>query len=193
MSDSDDVVLVEHEDVPKLVVGDDVKKNETSTTATTTTAAVETDESTTKPIEVLDDNTPQALNIVSIGTEADAYAFQFHQERLELILSRVPTGAKVAVVSVVGAFRTGKSFLLSWFLRYLHLANKTSSTDDTDTAAWYDTVASLDSQEGFHWRAGTERNTTGMFEGVVDQCRPCGASHHIIFVSKVYGCLVTRT
>lgn len=37
-----------------------------------------------------------------------------------LLCKQVPEGMEVSVVSVVGAFRTGKSFLLSFFLRFLH-------------------------------------------------------------------------
>ena len=35
-------------------------------------------------------------------------AFHFNEENLELILKKIPAGTKVAVLSVVGAFRTGK-------------------------------------------------------------------------------------
>ena len=35
------------------------------------------------------------------------------------LVAQVPEDMKVAIVSVVGAFRTGKSFLLDIFLRYL--------------------------------------------------------------------------
>merc|ERR1712127_949383 len=85
-------------------------------------------------------------------------------------------GWKISVISVVGAFRTGKSFLLSWFLRYLHHIQTNSKKDEetsdeppslvkeTDTEeAWYTKFSKLDADSGFHWRGGSERNTTGIW------------------------------
>jgi atlastin len=111
---------------------------------------------------------PSARQIVSIGTASDAYAFTFHEEELNDILSKIPAGWKVSVVSVVGAFRTGKSFLLSWFLRYLETrcvnrqsVNTTASDEDRK---WYERVQTLNQHDGsFDWRGGKERNTTGMW------------------------------
>eukprot|EP00804_Cyclotella_cryptica_P001366 CCRYP_014123-RA/>CCRYP_014123-RA protein AED:0.01 eAED:0.01 QI:868/1/1/1/1/1/2/203/631 len=108
---------------------------------------------------------PSARQIVSIGSASDAYAFTFHEEELNAILAKIPVGWKVCVVSVVGAFRTGKSFLLSWFLRYLETqcVNRRSSAEG-DGRKWYERVQTLNQHEGsFDWRGGTERNTTGMW------------------------------
>ena len=127
-----------------------------------------TDDATAPPLEV-----PSARQIVSIGTEDDSYAFTFHEKELNAILSKVPPGWKVCVVSVVGAFRTGKSFLLSWFLRYLEEhcvqrggAKASSSGDNSndDGKKWFERVQTLNQHEGsFDWRGGKERNTTGMW------------------------------
>ncbi|XP_028171840.1 atlastin-like isoform X2 [Ostrinia furnacalis] len=62
----------------------------------------------------------------------------------------------VIVVSVAGAFRKGKSFLLDFFLRYLdHTYNHGMGGDD-----W---MGSEDEPlEGFSWRGGSERDTSGL-------------------------------
>ena len=57
------------------------------------------------------------VQIVSVA--ADGATFSLHEARLQFVLRQVPPGMRVAVVSVVGAFRTGKSFLLDVLLRYL--------------------------------------------------------------------------
>jgi Guanylate-binding protein, N-terminal domain len=63
-------------------------------------------------------NSAQILQIVVTG-DSEIDGFALNSENLSSILGKVPHGTKVAVVSVVGAFRTGKSFLLNFFLRYL--------------------------------------------------------------------------
>lgn len=120
---------------------------------------------------VHDEHGPKALQIVSIGTESNEFAFTFHENALTAIMSKVPSEYKVCVVSVVGAFRTGKSFLLSWFLRYLeHLERlDVTGTDDSHDniqesvdKKWYDDIESI-GNNGFDWRGGAERNTTGIW------------------------------
>lgn len=84
---------------------------------------------------------------------------------MEKIINCIPGDTKVSVVSVVGAFRTGKSFLLCWFLQYLHYLQKQEENGDnaeTTNVKWYEEVKSL-KNDGFHWRAGSERNTTGIW------------------------------
>lgn len=148
------------------------EEKEATTTTNTSTPEVEEvkEESST---ELPEKSTPEPIQIVSIGNEENAYAFTFHEEAFFKIISQIPPGWKVSIVSVVGAFRTGKSFLLSWFLRYLHFHNSKdapqliseSSDDDSDDAdnKWYHKFNTLDASQGFHWRGGSDRNTTGIW------------------------------
>jgi atlastin len=115
-----------------------------------------------------EDDHATALQIVSIETSSeDKHAFAFHKTKLQSILIKIPPHYKVAVVSVVGAFRTGKSFLLSWFLRYLDSRSAASlessaSGDLDEKQKWYHRYQSV-GNDGFDWRAGSERNTTGIW------------------------------
>lgn len=99
---------------------------------------------------------PEAARIgepVQIITTTDDHSFELNHEALdELLLNEDVRDKKVCVVSVAGAFRKGKSFLLDFMLRYL---NKQGSSDwlgpgDQPLA-------------GFSWRGGSERETTGIW------------------------------
>ena len=58
---------------------------------------------------------------VQVLEPSDNYTFKVNIEALEKILGDENIrNKKVAVISVAGVFRTGKSFILDFFLRYLH-------------------------------------------------------------------------
>ena len=66
-----------------------------------------------------DSETVYGKPVQVISIDENENTFSLNEENLNLVLSRIPAKMKLSVVSVVGAFRTGKSFLLDFFLKYL--------------------------------------------------------------------------
>jgi atlastin len=61
---------------------------------------------------------------------------------------------KVAVISIAGALRKGKSYMLNFFVNYLDFVSKNGDGD------WLNDETILDK---FHWRGGSKRDTSGIF------------------------------
>ncbi|GMI12607.1 hypothetical protein TrRE_jg5701, partial [Triparma retinervis] len=151
--------------------------------------------------------TARAVQIVSIGSSEDDYSFTLDDEALMSVLSKAPPEMKISVVSCVGAFRTGKSALLSWFLRYLRL---TSLNDDDWEAVstpgkegeeeegggeneWWNKGGKLNEGEKFDWRGGQERHTTGIWMCIYNVSGRIGedALQHLALFSE-YGRVALR-
>lgn len=89
---------------------------------------------------------------IQIVVATDDHTFDLDEASLEDILLRPDVrNKKVAIVSVAGAFRKGKSFLLDFFLRYLSAGGSPDWLGNDDAPL-----------EGFSWRGGSERDTTGI-------------------------------
>ncbi|XP_057371133.1 atlastin-like [Daphnia carinata] len=89
---------------------------------------------------------------VHIVVAKEDHTFELDEEALANIVCQEHVKDKhIAVISVAGVFRKGKSFLLDFFLRYL----KANGSPD-----W---LGSEDRPlRGFSWRGGCERDTTGI-------------------------------
>ncbi|XP_055313934.1 atlastin-like isoform X3 [Sitodiplosis mosellana] len=61
----------------------------------------------------------------------------------------------LVVISIAGPYRQGKSFLLNFFIRYLNAQYKKH-----DASNWLESGGPL---EGFKWRSGQKRETTGIW------------------------------
>ncbi|XP_068619110.1 atlastin-like [Battus philenor] len=96
----------------------------------------------------------RGLQIVSPKPD---HTFELDEKSLtELLDSPDVRNRSVILVAVAGAFRKGKSFLLDFFLRYLHHKYVLNSDEDD----WLG--AEDQSLQGFSWRGGSERHTTGL-------------------------------
>ncbi|XP_065207999.1 atlastin-3-like [Planococcus citri] len=86
----------------------------------------------------------------------------------------------LVVVSIAGAFRKGKSFLLGFFLRYMNYFKQTGGRDSN--SSWLgDENTPL---KGFSWRGGSKRDTTGilMWSEVFCVTLPTGEEVAVIFL-----------
>ncbi|XP_067389134.1 atlastin-2 isoform X2 [Emydura macquarii macquarii] len=93
---------------------------------------------------------PRPIQIVL--AHEDDHNFELDEEALEnILLQEHIRDLNIVVVSVAGAFRKGKSFLLDFMLRYMY--NKNSS-------CWIG--GNNEPLTGFTWRGGCERETTGI-------------------------------
>nr|XP_022335990.1 uncharacterized protein LOC111132471 [Crassostrea virginica] len=96
----------------------------------------------------------ESLEIVRLqketGKDGVVYKLKLNEENLKSIMLHPEVKDKpVVIVSVAGEFRTGKSFLLNIFLKYLECGRKESDWLTGDI-------------EGFEWRRGHKRVTRGV-------------------------------
>ncbi|KAK9739645.1 Guanylate-binding protein, C-terminal domain [Popillia japonica] len=106
------------------------------------------------PIDDMGDSNPHAIQIVLANKD---HTFSLDEEALSNVLMQDEIKDRyVVVVSVAGAFRKGKSFILDFFLRYM----KSKYVMKDKKGDW------LGPQDvplaGFSWRGGSERDTTGI-------------------------------
>ncbi|XP_049640214.1 atlastin-2 isoform X4 [Suncus etruscus] len=101
----------------------------------------------------------------------DDHNFELDEDALErILLQEHVRDLHVVVVSVAGAFRKGKSFLLDFMLRYMYNQPWMGGRDEPLT--------------GFTWRGGCERETTGIqvWDEVFVVSRPDGTKVAVLLM-----------
>lgn len=89
---------------------------------------------------------------VQILRTKDEHSFEVVKDELgRILLADHVKDKPIVVVSIAGAFRMGKSFLMDFFLRYMRSGCHRDWLGDPNTPL-----------EGFSWRGGSELDTTGI-------------------------------
>lgn len=97
----------------------------------------------------------EIIRVTSNDTNGEIiHELELIEENLEKIMCHPDVKENpVQIVSIAGAFRKGKSFLLGFFLKYLQMDTQMQECD------W---LSEHDKIEGFEWRGGSERVTSGI-------------------------------
>jgi len=115
----------------------------------------------------------EPIQIVKISEEGE-HSFFLDEEALNSVLCQDEIKDKpVCIVTVAGAFRKGKSFLLNIMLRYLESGGSEGWLEDDGVPL-----------KGFHWRGGSQRDTTGilMWSKVYTITQPSGQEVAVVLV-----------
>lgn len=167
------------------------KKNNVNSDKTSQQPEHEKEEDSNNSNDEINWDPNQVVRIISISE--DGSSFTLDEENLHRVIAEVKKieepNMKLMVLSVVGDFRTGKSFILSAFLRYLryceshHIehpeglewleeggvlsegnmsAVEAAVTSASPSTTATDTTATTASAPGFLWRRGQDPMTTGL-------------------------------
>jgi hypothetical protein len=98
-------------------------------------------------------NTPKGhvLRIVDIINET----WTLNENNLSDVIGEIPIGMEVAVASIAGEYRSGKSFLMNFFLQYLDY----KSRNGHQHGIW---IHDVEKNSGFQFKSGTIRETKGI-------------------------------
>ncbi|XP_016403524.1 atlastin-1-like [Sinocyclocheilus rhinocerous] len=89
---------------------------------------------------------------VQVLVVKDDHTFELDEAALsKILLAEEVRDREVVAISVAGAFRKGKSFLMDFMLRYMYSQASDTWLGDPDEPL-----------TGFSWRGGSERETTGI-------------------------------
>uniref|UniRef100_A0A914WVA0 GB1/RHD3-type G domain-containing protein n=2 Tax=Plectus sambesii TaxID=2011161 RepID=A0A914WVA0_9BILA len=123
-----------------------------------TSEGTETESSSVAPASMATRPNIRPLQVLALASSSST-RFVLNEEALKRILcdSKV-ANRKVVVISVAGAFRKGKSFLLNFFLEYLY-----SLSEAQEENCEHDWLSDEKQLRGFHWKAGAHRDTSGMW------------------------------
>ncbi|KAG5668477.1 hypothetical protein PVAND_016416 [Polypedilum vanderplanki] len=100
----------------------------------------------------------EALNIITFNDNQ----INFNEEKLsQLLLHPQVKDREIAIVSIVGAYRKGKSFFMDYCLRFMYANFKSLNNSNlSSTSSW---IGDKDEAlTGFSWRSGSIRDTTGL-------------------------------
>lgn len=88
----------------------------------------------------------EPLQIVSLQRLSNRHGLTLKEANFNSILDQIPSNYKISIISIVGAFRTGKSFFLNFLLKFLN-----------------DTFEKKHTNEGFQYRHGRNPHTMGIW------------------------------
>ena len=89
---------------------------------------------------------------------------KFHSDNLNSVTNLIPNDIPVSIISILGAFRTGKSFILNIILKFL-LDNSNKELNNIDTKKWINELDIIpgNNDKGFRWCNGSDSQTMGIW------------------------------
>ncbi|XP_074531951.1 atlastin-2 isoform X2 [Halichoeres trimaculatus] len=156
LSGVEDVPIFRHKKRPPLARPEDLEDELlprvlTSNSGKNASLKPPPDEDVQEEEACVEEEKEKAGPIQIVVANEDEHSFELDATALEKILLQDHVkDLNVVVVSVAGAFRKGKSFLLDFMLRYMHRQSDSWMGGDDEPLT------------GFTWRGGCERETTGI-------------------------------